>query len=126
MLRVNGDIGCLLCWWTRSFAWWLTHNHKCLQSGKEQKISFGTKGTKRKYSDSEEESDAEEPDSGDQSESEDDLDFGHGGPDVVGFSTLQDALTALSRKFGAKFGPAQVPEAPPLHEEKSFKPPNKS
>lgn len=109
------------------FRWPLTHNHKWLQSGKEQKISFGTKGTKRKYSDSEEESDPEEQDLTDQSDSEDDLDFGHGGPDVVGFSTLQDALTALSKKFGAKTGvPAQVPDAPPLSEQKSFKPPNKS
>lgn len=112
---------------SHSFCWRLTHNHKCLQSGKEQKITFGTKGTKRKYSDSEEESDPEEADLTEDFDSEDDLDFGHGGPDVVGFSTLQDALTALSKKFGTKTGvPAQVPDAPPLHEEKSFKPPNKS
>lgn len=94
----------------------------------EHKVSFSIGNSrKRKGSDSGIESEDEGDDSEEVEEPEEDLDFGHGGPDVVGFTSLQDAITALSRKFGAKLSdPAQIPKAPPLEDSKSFPPPNKS
>lgn len=108
---------------------WLAGNSQPpLRLQSEHKVSFSIGDSrKRKGYDSGIESEGEGDESEEIEESEEDLDFGHGGPDVVGFTSLQDAITALSRKFGAKFtDPAQIPKAPPLDDSKSFPPPNKS
>lgn len=114
-----------------SNSWWLS---ECLilQSKESKTVIFGDIGHKRKRESEDEEDQFEDDYEDDQPESfaesdSDDFDFGHGQPGAVAFSSLEDAVAALSKKFGRKaVDPAQAPKAPPLDDQKSFAPPNKS